>query len=244
MSPFGKPIRNLRPSTFSAAAICLGLFLLCACTGGKEQGEETGKRMPAAYSEGDTLELDPFPKNLQEWMTFYGSHFPGFRNGNFKASGIVLHFDSLPLSQTPPPGPDFRPFLPYAEDGLHYIDLLSYNTSLSRDSSGMLTASTGDPDQEVVLGDEKSGRRYQLLYNGPGQSVESADWLGNDEFLLTLLHTDEKQGAWIPEIRLYSRKDSTFTHFLWTRTIPSDSLNRMGSSFTDQWFRARKVNVQ
>lgn len=83
-------------------------------------------------------------------------------------------------------------------------------------------------DQEVSLGGPGPGTRKILLNNGPSVSVESADWLASDVFLLTQVTTDERQKQWSPEIYLFSLKDSTFTNFTWTRKIPQDSLSGLG----------------
>lgn len=77
------------------------LFMSCK---NKTKEVEEGRIRPVAYSEGDTLELDPYPENLASWLAFYGGRFHDFRNGAFLASGVVLHWDSLtssPLQDIP-----------------------------------------------------------------------------------------------------------------------------------------------
>jgi len=234
------PRQALHPLT-----ILVMVLLLQSCGGDRNVEPLPGRTMPVAYAEGDTLELDPYPPNLSEWMAYYSEQFPGFVNGQFRCSGGTLHMDSLRIAESPVPGPQFRPYLSFNPDSSAYIDFLSYNTDLAQDTPmKSLAQGTGDPDQEVVLGEPATGKRWQLMYNGPGSSVEAADWLGKDEFLLALVRTDEKKGDWTPEVYLFSRKDSTFTNFTWSRSISTDSLTRMGENYIDHWFRHRMVRTK
>jgi hypothetical protein len=41
----------------------------------------------------------------------------------------------------------------------------------------------------------------------------------------------------MPEIYLFSLKDSTFTNFVWTRTVPMDSLTGRGDDFINHWLQ-------
>jgi hypothetical protein len=101
----------------------------------------------------------------------------------------------------------------------------------------------GDPDQEVVIGDNLTGKRWQLMYNGPNTYVEEAQWLDRDDFLLTLMRGDDNNQRFQPEIYLFSKKDSTFTNFVWSRTISADSMGLYGTGYFDVWFRKRaKIN--
>ncbi len=205
------PVRR----TISMLTLIL-LTVSCGTHGAKEA--EEGKIRPVAYSEGDTLELETYPPNLATWMAFYHDRFPDFRNGTFHASGVVLHLDSLPASTSPEPPDSVRHGFAWSKDGRYYVDIRE----------------AGDIDQEVVLGRADVRDRRLIMFNGPGDVVETADWLGNDVFVLSRATSDEKQ-EWTPSIYLFSLKDSTFTDFRWVRSIPVERVMGLGDEF--QQFR-------
>ena len=221
-------------------------LMLSACgNNGNGVEEKQGRTQPAAYAEGDTLDLSPYPGNIKEGMDFYGRTFPGFTNGQFRCSGVTLHLDSLPQAMSSAPGPLYKSFLVYNPDSSAYIDAWSYGMDLiSVPGEDYLVYQGGDPDQEVVIGDNVTGKRWQLMYNGPTTYVQEAQWLDRDDFLLTLMRTDDRNQQFRPEIYLFSKKDSTFTNFVWSRTISADSMGRFGTRYFDVWFGKRaKINT-
>jgi hypothetical protein len=230
--------RNVIVLALLVSAICFS-----GCGTGVEHGEGQGRTLPAMYAEGDTLELSPYPGDIKEWMDFYGQYFPGFNNGQFRSSGVTLHLDSLPKAMSAAPGPLYKSFMAYNPDSSAYIDAWSYGMELvSVPGEDHLRYHGGDADQEVVLGDTRTGQRRQLMYNGPTTYVQEAQWLDRDAFVLTLMRSMDGNAHFQPELYLFSKKDSTFTNFTWTRAIPSDSA-QYGSGFFDVWFRKRaKIN--
>ncbi len=219
------------------------MFTACfflSCHDPSKSIDQPGRNTPLAYEIGDTLELDPYPENLKKWMDFYGSHFPGFNNGQFKASGITFQADSMKPALSSVPASIYRPFLAFDPDSTVYIDAWSYDLELKPDSiHGGVSLGAIGPDQEVVIGEVSTGKRWQLMFNGPSMNVQAADWLDHDAFMLALMHQDEKIGSWTAEVYLFNRKDSTFTNFTWTRKIRADSMALIGSGFFDNWFRSR-----
>lgn len=186
--------------------------LVISCGSKKTKEVEEGKIRPVAYSEGDTLELDPYPPSLSSWLDFFHNKFPDFKNGNFGASGVVLHLEQMP----PADGTSGSTPTPY--------DRIAYNP----DSSSYISifgSTQGDIDQSVTLWKKgPSDRGHVIMNNGPNVTVETADWLANDVFILSRTTVDVKKGTWSPEIYLFSLNDSTFTNFTWTRTVPVDSV--------------------
>lgn len=220
----------LRRTIFFLALTCTTF----ACGSGKNGSVEEGKIRPVAYSEGDTLELDPYPPNLSLWLAFHGKKLPGFLNGTFRASGVVLHIDSLKTVPDPTKHVGINSLLSWNPDSSMYINIFGNGWTIYPPMNA-LHENTGDIDQEVVLG--RSGAREQrsVMLCGPGETVETADWLGKDVFILSRTTTDVRKNSWAPEIYLFSLKDSTFTNFIWTRTVPIDSLTGRGDDFINNW---------
>ena len=202
------------------------ILILDACRCNRGHGIDEGRIRPVAYGEGDTLELDPYPDDLSEWLAFYQRRLPGFRNGNFRSSGVVLHLDSLVYATSNAMGSGRRD-LAWNPDSSFFIDI--------NGNRG------GDIDQEVILTRSDPLFNWLLMFNGPGVSVETADWLGKDVFILSRTTVDEKKGIWVPELYLFSLKDSTFTNFVWTRGVPVDSVQGAGDEFLDT-LMAKKAN--
>jgi hypothetical protein len=75
-------------------------------------------------------------------------------------------------------------FLKYSPDSSRFIDLDSYNISLKRDNSGRLIGYEQEPDTEVSLVDLDKKQQLRLLFLGPGNSVEDATWIDNNNFIL------------------------------------------------------------
>ena len=49
-----------------------------------------------AYKENDTLSLEDIPYGLEQWLAYYHRSDQQFTLGNFRYSGVSLHFDQLP----------------------------------------------------------------------------------------------------------------------------------------------------
>ena len=97
----------------------------------------------------------------------------------------------------------------------------------------------GDPDQEVVWINKRIGAKKQLMYNGPQQIVETADWISDQAFMLGMINIDESNTSWNPEILLFNLTDTTFTNFRLQKNLPSDKLALEGADFTKFWLKRK-----
>lgn len=75
-------------------------------------------------------------------------------------------------------------FLKYSPDSSKFIDLDSYNISISRNKKGQLVGESQEPDTEISLVDLKTKEKTQLIFLGPGNSVEDGAWIDNDNLIL------------------------------------------------------------
>jgi len=218
------------------------LLCLLSCQNKKSEGngEEADSTTTTNFEENDHLSLQQVPESIKEWLDFYGSIDTTFTINNFLSSGVSIHIDSLPRSIGQTDENIYKPFLAYSPDSTRYIDFLSYNQFIEKDTKGNLTVATGDPDQETKLVDKKSKSSKQLMYYGPSQAVESAAWLSNDAFLLGIMSLDSTK-QWVPEIYLFNLKDSTFTNFRLKKTLSADSLVLKDKNYMDAYFRKRNV---
>lgn len=211
----------MRGSGHIMIMLSISIMVFASCGNKGPQVMEEGRIRPAAYSEGDTLELDPYPTNLAAWMNFFQKKFPHFRNGEFKASGVVLHLDSLPnAGSISDATPDPHEMVVENPDSTWRISIFG----------GM----NGDIDQSVVLWRSRTSDPGKVvMLNGPGTTVESADWLARDVFILSRSTVDIRKGLWTPEVYLFSLNDSTFTNFTWTRSVPVDSVIGAADEFLE-----------
>lgn len=87
-------------------------------------------------------------------------------------------------------------FLKYSPDSTKFIDLDSYNISISRSKTGKLIGGPQEPDTEVSLVDIKKKEKLRLVFLGPGNSVEDAAWIDNDNLILIgYLENDSASGT-------------------------------------------------
>src|SRR5688572_18891901 len=89
---------NIRSRLF--CFIFLSVALVVSSCRNRNDEEEYNKEkkdptLTAAYEEYDTLALKVLPVNLHSWIEYYQQFDSGFQLVNFKASGVVLHIDSM-----------------------------------------------------------------------------------------------------------------------------------------------------
>lgn len=75
-------------------------------------------------------------------------------------------------------------FLKYSPDSSKFIDLDSYNISITKNELGQLIGGSQEPDTEISLIDLKKKEKIRLVFLGPGNSVEEAAWIDNDNLVL------------------------------------------------------------
>ncbi len=226
---------------------CLLLLAGYACgrrNGDDPEAMEPGERPGSAFSyeEGDTLRRGARPPvNLEAWFDYYAKVDTAFRSGNFRSSGVRIHIDSFGTVPAPPSGQSdlMEPLFAYSPDSSGAIDIWSFNLIMETDKKGTRTIAGGGPDQQVVWIDKRTGNRWQVLFNGPTQSVETADWVDDRSFLLGMMNIDEPLGQWTPEILLFDLVDSAYVNFRYARPLSIDSLPRAKEDFITTWLRAR-----
>ena len=224
-------------------AVLLSLALLTASCGHRQQSGTEGegpRTSPTAYAEGDTLDAVQSPA-LDAWLAHYRRTDTAFRRNAFLASGINLRIDSLEACPPPDTGTLrlLAPVLAWSPDSSLAIDIWSYDHLVRRDASGRTVLEGGGPDQMVRLLDRRSATARQLLFNGPSQLVETADWVSDKAFVLGLLTIDETTGEAIPDIILIHLADSIFTNFRYAgRHLPAEG------GFLPAWLRSKGIRYE
>ncbi len=196
-----------------------------------------------AYEEDDTLVLKKMPVPLKEWLDHYGNSDSAFRLNNFKASGVTLHMDVLQDAIRIPNESAFADLYIFSPDSSKYIDMVSYNYIKSTEDGKKILMS-GEPDQQVVLADSKTGNKKQLMYNGPGQTAEFAAWTGNNSFLIGMISAGEGLNGRKAELYFFHLKDSSFTNFLLDHSLPIENLGPFKTSFAEHYFNTRGYEVK
>jgi hypothetical protein len=192
-----------------------------------------------AYEENDTLAIKQIPKGLAEWLSFYQKIDTGFKLNRFRASGVSLHMGTLPQAISKGNENTFADLFVYAPDSSRYLDLLSYNHL--RENKTLIS---GEPDQQVVLADMKNNKKSQLMYFGPSQLAEFADWTGKNSFMIGIMSRTETGNGLNAEIMFFHLKDSIYTNFRLDHTISMDSVFMSQQNFLDFYFINRQFNVQ
>lgn len=225
-------------------ALASFLLLLLACRSRQGSAEGVGeepRHSPQAYAEGDTLDALPTPV-LDAWTAHYRQFDTAFRRSAFRASGIQLSLDSL----EPCPPPDttqirrLSPILAWSPDSSLAIDIWSYDYSALPTSKGVVRLEGGGPDQLVKLLDIRSGTARQLLFHGPGQLVESVDWIAPDALVLGLLSFDPANGNATPDLLLIHLTEALFTNFRYQ----GPPLPPAAGSFAPPWLLTRQYQLE
>jgi len=210
-------------------------------TGSTEEEERISAGRPESYQENDTISINPLPENILVWINYYQQFDTSFNLQNFKASGVNVHLDSLEDATTGDLSlmVNFFPLLSFSPDSTQIIDFWSYNQLIEINKSGERMVIGGDPDQEVVWINKRTGAKKQLMYNGPQQIVETADWISDQAFMLGMINVDESNKNWTPEILLFNLTDTTFTNFRLQKNLPADKLALDGADFTKFWLKRK-----
>lgn len=231
------------PTAATGIAILFSLAILAASCGQPQEGDTEGegpRTSPTAYAEGDTLDAIVVPA-LDAWLAHYRKTDTAFRRNAFLASGINLRIDSLEACPYPDTGTLrlLAPVLAWSPDSALAIDIWSYDHLARRDAKGRTLLVGGGPDQMVKLLDRRSATARQLLFNGPSQLVETADWVSDKAFVLGLLTIDEATSEAIPDIVLIHLGDSMFTNFRYAgRRLPAEG------GFTANWLRSKGIRYE
>jgi hypothetical protein len=217
-------------STTQIFSLLLILFFVGACTCNSKK-IMTNEISVEYLQEGDTLAITMVPQNLQQWIDYYSKKDSTIRVTDFLCTGVVLHTEALKLIDTLYKKTENRHnhLLVFSPDAKKFIDLFSLTGQNQQDSNIVQSLITSDADQQVVLG-YSDGKRYELMYLGPGQLVETADWINENQFVLTLL-TNEN-GTTMGELYLFDIKNSVFTNFRLPQKIIEPQKEQ---SFIEEW---------
>lgn len=229
-----------------------GLFLvlfisqyILSCGSNKKNPENNSYIVSNEISEGDTINTTPLPANLSAWIQFYHTTDTDFQLKNFKSSGVVLHFndmksvDSLEKSKAL-----FSHLFSLSPNKKKYIDFLSYgNRLVQKDSTSEIKTSQlfleEEADQQVVLG-EIGGGRKELMFNGPSRLVESADWINDNQFLITLISDEDNKR--IAEIFLFDIFTQEYVNYRLDHSFKAPS--SFDELFIKHWLHTKQINVE
>ncbi|PHX74168.1 MAG: hypothetical protein CK547_04615 [Chitinophagaceae bacterium] len=196
-------------------------------------------------AEGDTLSITQLAPNLNDWMKFYHTTDNEFKLSRFKSSGVVLHFndmksvDSLYKSKLL-----FSSLFSLSPNKKKYIDFLSYGNRLVQQDSfhsnekGQLFLEE-EADQQVILGNI-GGERKELMFNGPARLVESADWITDNQILITLISEEENER--IAEIFLFDISSQEYVNYRLDHPFKAPSSFK--ESFIKQWLHTKQINIE
>ena len=215
--------------------IILFTFILNSCS--KKNKTESDNHIDFnEIMEGDTLSFNHIPKNLNSWLGYYKKNDTLFTLSNFKASGVILHMSDLKESDTISLSRlKLKLLFEFSPDGLSYIDLWSYGhqdipeKAWNSRSELAKKLRDGEADQQVVLG-LNDGKRYELLFNGPSNLVEFAEWLNNDQFLISQI--SKEKNYFLFELFIFDIKEKLFTNYRLNNNVP---FNLEGESFIEYW---------
>jgi hypothetical protein len=76
----------------------------------------------------------------------------------------------------------------------------------------------------------KEGKRYELLFNGPTTFSDFAEWINNDQFLISQI-TNERNN-FIFELFIFDINANLFTNYRLNHTV---SINFERESYFDYW---------
>ena len=213
--------------------LLLLILLLWSCRSRKAEPAEDTNPVTAfmEWQENDTLVLEKLPTGLSAWLSHHRVLDTGFRIGNFRASGVVLHFGDMPDAISTGAEGQWTPYFIYSPDSSRYLDLFSYDHFLDEGKPV-----EGEADQQVVLADPGKRLRKQLMFNGPGQYADFADWLGKDMFIVGSRIDSEDGKSTLARIMAFRITDSSFTNFDLDHTIPLETIRRAGTGFGKTYF--------
>jgi hypothetical protein len=214
--------------------VCVSV-LLFSCRNKDKEVEIIEDEKIGALKENDTLSLKRIPEGLMTWLEFYKEEDKNFTINHFKASGVSLHFSDLPDAPLSEDKKNLGAYYIYSPDSSRYLDLFSYDHFMYK---GKLVE--GEADQQVVLGNSNSGIRKQILYSGPSQSIDFADWTGSQSFILGITSRNEDGKTMNAQLMLFRISDSSFTNFDLDHAVPLDSLISSDRNFSDIYLNQLK----
>lgn len=222
------------------------LFEGCKCNQSDDDRVGVEFTSPLGYAEDDTLQITlPESYALHDWLNYHQQFDTAFRIINFPASGINIRIDSFEACPTMKMEEirNWQSLISWSPDSSMAIDIWSYNYEIDHKKDSIPSLQGGSPDQLVKLIDSKTGACRQLLFNGPSQIVQTADWLSNDAFLLSMINIDAKENTQKPDIILIHLKDSLFTNFRYIGRL-STNLEDREIRFSQYWLTKKGYQME
>jgi hypothetical protein len=180
---------------------CLATLLIAVSCKDNAQKEQQAPETPQEDSVIEALDTLLSAETVQSFSTTGFSDYAkkkatGFNWNKFRMTSSWQEDSMLESPFTPEKGfyTNYGPFLKYAPDSSHFIDLDSYNIDIKKDAKGRFTGNEIGPDYEVSLVDVKDGIKTRLVFLGPGGSIEDAVWLDNQTLALMGVQENEKGG--------------------------------------------------
>ena len=130
---------------------------------------------------------------------------------------------------------NYGPLLKYSADSSRFIDLDSYNISIRKNNKGERVGRPQGPDTEVNLVDVKEKMSTRLIFLGPGNNIEDAYWLDNQNLVLISSVDDSEAGDHVSLIK-YNLPSQTFYVY---ETADSSLTNKLKG----YWRKERLKNI-
>lgn len=187
----------------------------------------------------DTLVLKQIPEQINQWLKYYQQFDSNFTINQFIASGVALHIDDLPDAFSKENENEMADFFRYSPDSSKYVDLVSYNYFRVKNK-----LFDGEIDQQVVLYDKFRKLKKQLMFNGPNDLAECADWIGPSALLIGVSHKNSTNDTINAEIFMFQLNDSTYTNFSLNHTVYLDSNQLLRPNFLKHFFSLHNLLTQ
>lgn len=174
---------------YLSLVIIFGIISLSACKDNATEepqaspvmAEDSTERLDTVFSQKDIAFL-----NQLRFSQYAGSQGSSVNWSKFKMVTSSQE-DSLLVSAFQPGKFYYQEYgrvLKYSPDSSMFIDLDSYNVEIHKDKRGRVALIEKGPDTEVSLVNLQDKKKTRLVFLGPGNAVEEAGWIDNNNILL------------------------------------------------------------
>jgi hypothetical protein len=177
---------------FFASIACICLMIACNTSGDKQTDTDTTTTISSSdtaetFSPVDTSTefIETFSSNLEPWLK-RTTKVTTLRLDNFSYVDNWVE-DSLIVSQanlTPEFYKTYKPLLIFSPDSSKVLDMGSYGSMVSKNSSGQTTMVQGEPDSEIAVLDRLTRKKRRIFYFGPGTAIEKGFWMNDSTIVL------------------------------------------------------------
>ncbi|MFZ9660601.1 MAG: hypothetical protein ACO29O_01875 [Chitinophagaceae bacterium] len=195
------------------------IIVFSACRDSEHSNQEhskIAKESTNEYVEGDTLNFLEEVPEFNKWINWHLTFDKKFINGNFKSSGVPIHYNEMENVNKPDSNSILKELFIFSPDTSNYLDLYSY--SFFKDKENIIP---GDADQMIVLGQKGDiFSRRQVMFLGISQVAEFAQWVNDESFLIGLNSRNEAGDSSQYEIFLFNLKEANYINFILDHQIP------------------------